>query len=101
MISIAAKRLPLEHNNFIYVSSFGTERYLNFMINSKFRVSLSGHGASSNDVKIVRGRYVRPNLNVDQWFCQSCNVDHKERFTTCNYNKIDRAWYISKVLKRD
>ena len=58
----------------LYKSSFGTECYLKSISNPKLRVALSKLRASSHDLEIERGRYVRPKLNVDERLCLSCNV---------------------------
>ena len=50
----------------LYKSSFGTECYLKSISNPKFRVALSKLRASSYDLEIERGRYVRLELNVDE-----------------------------------
>ena len=87
----------------LYKSSFGTECYLKSINNPKLRVALSKFRASSNDLEIERGRYVRRKLNVDKRLCLSCNVvENEEHFVTvCNDNEVERALFINKLEKRD
>ena len=87
----------------LYKSSFGTEFYLKSISNLKLRVALSKLRASSHDLKIERGRYVRPKLNVDEWLCLSCNfVENEEHFVTaCKDNEVEPALYTNKLEKRD
>ena len=75
----------------LYKSSFGTECYLTFISNPKLKVAVFKLRASSHDLEIERGRYVRPKLNVDERLCLSCNVvEDEEHFVTAyKDNEVD------------
>ena len=47
-----------------YKMNFGTECYLKHVSKPKFRITLSKARASSHDLEVERGRYVRPKLNI-------------------------------------
>ena len=68
---------------------------------SKLRVALSKLRASSHDLEIDRGRYVRPELNVDERLCLSCNVvENEENFVTaCKDNEVEQALFTNKLEK--
>ena len=87
----------------LYKSSFGTECYLNSINNQKFRVALSKLRASSHDLEIERGRYVRPKLDINQRLCLSCNVvEDEEHFAIiCKDNKVEREIFFDKLLEID
>ena len=91
--SAAGIRLSLEHTDYINLV-FGTECYLK---------SISNFKASTHDLKIERGRYVRPKLNVDERLCLSCNVVENEEYfvTVCKDNEVERALFTNKLEKRD
>ena len=73
----------------LYESSFGTECYLRSISNPKSKVALSKLRASSRDLEIEHGRYVRPRLNIDERLCLSCNVvENEEHFVTACKDKI-------------
>ena len=67
--------------------------------NPKLRVAYSKLRASSHDLEIERGRYVRPKLNVDERLCLPCNVvENEEPFATaCKDNEVERALFTNKV----
>ena len=54
----------IARTSWFYKSSFGTECYLKSISNPKLRVPLSKLRASSRDLEIERGRYVRPKWNI-------------------------------------
>ena len=67
----------------LYKMNFGTENYLNYISKPKFRIALSKLRASSHDLEIERGRYVRPKLNLSDRLCMSCHViEDEEHFVT-------------------
>ena len=86
----------------LYKSSFGTERYLKSISNPKLRVALSKSRASSHDLEIGRGRFVRPKLNVDGRLRLSYNVvENEEHFiNACKDNEVERALFTNKLEKR-
>ena len=47
----------------LYKMNFGTECYLKHISKPKFRIALSKLRASSHDLEVERGRYVRPKLD--------------------------------------
>ena len=87
----------------LYKSSFGTECYLKSISNPKLKVALSKLRASSDDLELEHGPYVRPKLNVDERLCLSCNgVENEEHFVTaCKDNEVERALFTNKLEKRD
>lgn len=48
----------------LYKSGFGTECYLKYVNNPKYRIVLSKIRSSSHNLQIERGRYFRPKLDI-------------------------------------
>ena len=74
----------------LYKMNFGTENYLSYISKPKFRIALSKLRASSHDLEIERGRYVRPKLNLSERLRMSCHViEDEEHFVTGCINNLD------------
>ena len=86
----------------LYKSSFGTACYLKSISNPELGVALSKLRASSHDLEIERGHYVRPKLNVDVRLYLSCNVvENEEHFVAaCKDNEVERALFTNKLEKK-
>ena len=68
--------------------NFGTECYLKHISKPKFRIDLSKLRASSHDLEVERGRYVRLKLDINEQLCISCHViEDEEHFVTDCENK--------------
>ena len=76
----------------LYKMNFGTECYLKHIPKPKFTTALSKPRASSHDLEVERGRYVRPKLEITERLCISCHVikDEEHFVTDCvnNFEKI-------------
>ena len=72
----------------LYKMNFGTECYLKH-IKPIFRIVLSKLRASSHDLEVERGRYVRPKLDITERPCSSCHVigDEEHFVTDCVNNR--------------
>ena len=63
--------------------NFGTECYLKHISKPKFKIALPKLRASSHDLKVEWGRYVRPKLDINERLCISCHViEDEEHFVT-------------------
>ena len=70
-----------------YRINFGTECYLKHISKPKFRIALSKLRASSHDLEVERGRYVRSKLDINERLCISCHVIvDEEYFVTDSVN---------------
>ena len=82
----------------LYKLNFGTECYLKH--NSTFRAALSKLRTSSHNLKIERGHYTRPVLNVNQRQCMACDiVEDEEDFGYFSFFQLRFYWTI-RVLMR-
>ena len=71
----------------LYKTNFGIENYLKYISTPTFRIALSKLRASSHDLEIERGRYVRPKLNFNKRLCMSCHaIEDEEHFVTVCIN---------------
>ena len=87
----------------LYKMNFGTENYLNYISKPKFRIALSKLRASSHDLEIERGRYVRPKLYLSERLCMSCHViEDEEHFVTGCINNLDmRESLFNKIATKE
>ena len=66
-----------------YKTEFRTESYLDCISVPRFSIALSKLRSSSHNLEIERGRYARPNKDVDERVCLLCNVvDDEIHFAT-------------------
>ena len=84
----------------LYEMNFGTECYLKHLSKPKFRRALSKLRASSHYLKVERGRYVRPKLDIIERLCISCHViEDEEHFVTdCMNSREMRKSFFEKNL---
>ena len=61
-----------------YKFQFDPEKYLDHILNPKYRVALSKLRASSHNLEIERGRYTRPILSPEKRLCPVCQVVDNE-----------------------
>ena len=82
----------------LYKIYVGTECYLKHISKPKFRIALSKLRASSHDLDVERGRYVRPKLDINERLCISCHViEDEEHFVTdCVNNRQMRNPFFEK-----
>ena len=83
-----------------YKTEFRTESYLDCIyVPRRFRIALSKLRSSSHNLEIERGRYVRPNKDVDERVCLLCNVvDNEIHFVTnCCINERERLVLYQKL----
>ena len=87
----------------LYKTNYGIENYLNYISKPKFRIALSKLRASSHDLEIERGRYVRPKLNLNDRLCMSCHViEDEEHFVTGCINNLDmRESLFNKIATKE
>ena len=87
----------------LYKMNFGTECYLKHISKPKFRIALSKLRASSHDLEVERGRYVRPKLDITERLCISCHViEDEEHFVTdCVNNREMRKSFFEKISLRE
>ena len=78
-----------------YKMNFGTECYLKHISKPKFGIDLSKLRASSHDLEVERGRYVRLKLDINEQLCISCHViEDEEHFVTdCENNRGMRTFW--------
>ena len=62
----------------LYKTNFGTECYLKHISKPKLRIALSKLRASSHDLEVERGRYVRPKLDINERLCISGHIIEDE-----------------------
>ena len=86
-----------------YKINFGTECYLKHISKPKFRIALSKLRASSHDLEVEQGQYVRPKLDTTERLCISCNViEDEEHFVTdCENNREMRKSLFEKISLRE
>ena len=87
----------------LYKTNFGIKNYLNYISKPKFRIALSKLRASSHDLEIERGRYIRPKLNLNERLCMSCHViEDEEHFVTVCINNLDmRETLFNKIATKE
>ena len=87
----------------LYKMNFGTECYLKHISKPKFIIALSKLRASSHDLEVERGRYVRPKLDITERLCISCHViEDEEHFVTdCVNNREMRKSFFEKRSLRE
>ena len=87
----------------LYKTNFGIEIYLKYISKPKFRIALPKLRASSHDLEIERGRYVRPKLNLNERMCMSCHViEDEEHFVTGCINNLDmRDSLFNKIATKE
>ena len=83
----------------LYKTKFGIENYLKYISKPKFRIALSKLRASSHDLEIERGRYVRPKMNLYERLCISCHViEDEEHFGAGCINNLDMHESLSNEI---
>ena len=83
----------------LYKMNFGSECYLKHISKPKFRIALSKLRASSHDLEVERGRYVRPKLDKNKRLCISYHVikDEEHFVTDCVNNREMRKSFSEKI----
>ena len=83
----------------IYRREFTPEYYLDFITLPKNRVSIPKIRASSHDLEIDRGRYIRPKIDPDHRLCAFClEIENGEHFVTnCQFNDAERQLLFTKI----
>ena len=87
-----------------YKLNFGTECYLEHISKPKFRIALSKLRASSHDLEIEWGWYVRPILGINERLCISYHVieEVEEHFVAdCVNNRQMRKLFFEKITLRE
>ena len=79
--------------------NFGSECYLKHISKPKFRIALSKLRASSHDLEVERGRYVRPKLDKNKRLCISYHVikDEEHFVTDCVNNREMSKSFSEKI----
>ena len=72
-------------------------------IKTKFRIALSKLKASSHDLEVERGRYVRPKLDINERLCSLCHVigDEEHFVTDCvNKKELRKSFFEINIFTR-